>query len=206
MQQHQIKAVILDYGGVVAQTLNTEPRAAWERRLGLAPGALTRAVHDEQHWVAAQCGAVSATAHWQAVGKRLGLDTTETLALRATFYRGDVVNTTLLTYLAVWRVRGIRLGLLSNFSTDLHALLQQQNLLQSFDRLVVSADIGIMKPAAGAYEAILTSLALPAAACVFIDDLPVNVEAARALGLQSIVFQETAACIAALEALLGGTR
>ena len=47
-------------------------------------------------------------------------------------------------------------------------------------------------------------LALPAAACVFIDDLPENVDAARALGMHGIVFEDTTACLEVLEELLSG--
>ena len=45
-QSVPIKGVIFDYGRVLAWTQHQEPRAAWERRLGLAPGALTQAVHN----------------------------------------------------------------------------------------------------------------------------------------------------------------
>ena len=53
-----IEAVIFDYGGVLARTVDPEPRAAWERDLGLTPGTLTATVHDKRLWVAAQNGAV----------------------------------------------------------------------------------------------------------------------------------------------------
>src|SRR5215470_19543998 len=58
-----LMGVIFDYGRVLAWTQHQEPRAAWERRLGLAPGALTRAVHNEHSWKAAQCGTISIDAH-----------------------------------------------------------------------------------------------------------------------------------------------
>jgi putative hydrolase of the HAD superfamily len=201
MDSKRIQAAIFDYGGVLAQTRQHEPRAAWERRLGLAPGALTRLVHDDQVWVAAQTGQLSAAAHWQAVQTRLQLTDAALVALQADFYQGDVVNTALLTCIARLQQAGIRLGLLSNFSTDLRAMLVQQELLQWFDPLVISAEIGVMKPAAAAYETILARLELPASVCVFIDDLPANVAAAQALGMHGIVFDDTTACVVALERL-----
>jgi FMN phosphatase YigB (HAD superfamily) len=45
-------------------------------------------------------------------------------------------------------------------------------------------------------------LDLPAAACVFIDDQPGNIDAAKALGMQGIVFRDNPSCIAALTRLL----
>ena len=96
------------------------------------------------------------------------------------------------------------LGLLSNFSTDLRGMLEAQDLVRRFDHIAISAEIGVMKPDAAAYEAILGMLALPASACVFIDDLPSNVTAARALDMHGIVFEDTASCLEALEGLLRG--
>ena len=199
-----IEAVIFDYGGVLAQTIDPEPRAAWERTLGLAPGALTTAVHDERLWVAAQNGSIQSEAHWRAVGQALGLSQPQLRGLRESFYGGDVLNQQLLARIDGLRQQGVALGLLSNFSTDLRSMLGVQDLLRRFDHIAISAEIGAMKPDAAAYEAILGMLALPAAACVFIDDLPENVDAARALGMHGIVFEDTAACLEVLEGLLRG--
>lgn len=205
MQSSPIQAVIFDYGGVLVQTRQQEPRAVWERQLGMAPGALTRLVHDAQVWVAAQRGVITTEAHWQTVGTTLGLTATDLTALRSAFYRGDVLNVDLLAYIERLRRAGIRLGLLSNFSTDLRAMLGQQDLLWRFDQIAISAEIGIMKPAAAAYETMLDMLELEAPVCVFVDDLPANVAAAQALGLHGIVFRDTVSCLAELECVLAGS-
>jgi putative hydrolase of the HAD superfamily len=202
VQHTKIAGVIFDYGMVLARTLDPMPRALWERRLGLAPGALTQIVHNEQSWIAAQRGDITVAAHWQAIGSTLGLTSVETAALRAAFYRGDTLNVELVACLDTLRRAGLRLGLLSNFSTDLRTMLAQQDLLRRFDHIAISAEIGAMKPAAAAYTAILNMLALPAAACIFIDDQSVNVAAAQALGLHGIVFHDNASCLAELNSLL----
>ena len=199
-----IKAVIFDYGGVLARTVDPEPRTAWERDLGLAPGTLTTVVHDERLWVAAQNGSIQSDAHWQAVGEALGLSISQLRGLRASFYAGDILNHELLARIDRLRKQGMALGLLSNFSTDLRDMLEAQDLLRRFDHVAISAEIGVMKPDAAAYQAILGMLALPASACAFIDDLPANVVAAQALGMHGIVFEDTASCLTALEGLLRG--
>jgi putative hydrolase of the HAD superfamily len=199
-----IEAVILDYGGVLARTVDPEPRAAWERDLGLTPSTLTATVHDERLWVAAQNGSIRSDAHWQAVGEALGLSKSQLRGLRASFYAGDVLNQRLLVYIDRLRQQGMALGLLSNFSTDLRGMLEVQDLVWRFDHIAISAELGVMKPDAAAYEAILGMLALPASACVFIDDLPANVAAAQASGMHGIVFEDTASCLTALEELLRG--
>ena len=204
-QPGRIRGVIFDYGRVLAYTQNQGPRAAWERRLGLQPGALTRAVHNEHSWMAAQRGVLTSDRHWQAVGTRLGLLPEDTAALRAAFYSGDVLNVELVACIDRLRASGLRVGLLSNFSTDLRAMVAQQDLLRRFDALAISGEIGVMKPDPAAYRAVLAMLGLDAPTCVFIDDVPANVAAAQALGMHGIVFADNASCLAALARLLGPT-
>jgi putative hydrolase of the HAD superfamily len=67
---------------------------------------------------------------------------------------------------------------------------------------VDSAFVGTRKPEPEIYALTLERLGLPAAACVFVDDLEPNVEAARDAGMEGIVFRDTAQAIAELEALL----
>lgn len=204
-QPGRIKGVIFDYGRVLASTQHQEPRATWERRLGLEPGALTRAVHNAHSWMAAQRGMITIDRHWQAVGTALGLLPADTAALRAAFYSGDVLNVELVACIDRLRTSGLRVGLLSNFSTDLRAMLTQQDLLRRFDALAISAEIGAMKPDAAAYRAVLAMLGMDAQTCVFIDDVPANVAAAQAVGLHGIVFEDNASCLAALTRLLDPT-
>jgi putative hydrolase of the HAD superfamily len=197
-----IAAVIFDYGNVLSRSLDAEPRAAWERKLGLASGELERIVHNDSSWIEAQCGRLTVEAHWHNVGRVLGLTPPETAELRTAFYLGEVLNHELVVRIDHMRSAGLRLGLLSNFSTELRLLLTKQDLLHRFDHIAISAEIGVMKPDAAAYWAILEMLEVSARACVFIDDQLRNVEAAQALGLRGIVFHDNAACLSALDRLL----
>ena len=64
------------------------------------------------------------------------------------------------------------------------------------------------KPDPGIYELTLERLGggLHAEQCVFVDDLEVNCEAARALGMRPVHFRDTDQAIAELEELLPATR
>lgn len=202
MREKGIEAAIFDCGGVLVRTEDQEPRAAWERKLGMAPGALTAAVHDRELWVKAQRGSIRPDTHWQAVGEALGLSDPQLQKLRKAFYDGDVPNRDLLNAVDAFRRQGLKTGLLSNFSGDLRGMLRAQGILERFDHIAVSAEIGVMKPDPAAYEAVLGMLALPASACVFIDDMPENVAAAQALGMHGIVFEDTAKCLEILHGLM----
>ena len=85
------------------------------------------------------------------------------------------------------RANGMRLAVLTNFelpSVDL--TLRSAGLDPSwFAALLSSAAIGYRKPDSRAYMAATAALKLPPAECAFVDDLPENVAAARALGMHA---------------------
>ena len=70
-----------------------------------------------------------------------------------------------------------------------------------FEVVVDSAFVGMRKPEPEIYALTLERLGLPAEACVFVDDLEPNVEAAREAGMHGIVYRDTAQAIAELDAL-----
>jgi putative hydrolase of the HAD superfamily len=71
-----------------------------------------------------------------------------------------------------------------------------------FETVVDSAFVGTRKPEPEIYAITLERLGVPAAACVFVDDLEANVEAAKAAGMQGIVHRVNIQTIAELNALL----
>jgi FMN phosphatase YigB (HAD superfamily) len=83
------------------------------------------------------------------------------------------------------------LFLLSN-TNDLHYrqfAKQFAEVLGYFDGLVLSHEVGVRKPKPAIYEACQRRTGKPAGECVFIDDLPSNIEAARACGWQGLVYR-----------------
>jgi epoxide hydrolase-like predicted phosphatase len=71
-----------------------------------------------------------------------------------------------------------------------------------FETVVDSCYVGLRKPDPRIYGLMLQRLELPADACAFVDDVDVNIEAARELGFHAVHFQDTAQAIAELDALL----
>jgi HAD superfamily hydrolase (TIGR01509 family) len=85
-----------------------------------------------------------------------------------------------------------RLVLLSN-TNELHALhfrRQFAGTLGHFDALVLSHEVGLRKPCADIYAHCHKIAGSTPRQCLFIDDLPANIEAARACGWQGIVYHQ----------------
>ena len=78
---------------------------------------------------------------------------------------------------------------LSNMSEPFSRTLEQRyDFLDWFDGGIFSGDVQLIKPERAIYELLQTRFALDPASVVFIDDMPYNVEAARALGWHAIHF------------------
>ncbi len=63
-----------------------------------------------------------------------------------------------------------------------------------FDGAVVSADVGLLKPDPRIYQRLLTTFSLSAPETVFIDDLKANVDSAKAVGMEGLVFTAASSC------------
>ncbi|MYD99885.1 MAG: HAD-IA family hydrolase [Alphaproteobacteria bacterium] len=72
-----------------------------------------------------------------------------------------------------------------------------------FDEVVESRETGIRKPEPAFYRLACERLGVEPAACVFLDDLGINLKPARAMGMTTIKVESEAQAIAELEAALG---
>ncbi|MEM6972492.1 MAG: HAD family phosphatase [Pseudomonadota bacterium] len=70
--------------------------------------------------------------------------------------------------------------------------------LTRFTDVVVSGEVGLIKPDPAIYRLLLERNGLEAADCVFIDDNPPNVAAARQVGMDAILFTDAPALAKAL--------
>jgi epoxide hydrolase-like predicted phosphatase len=179
-------ALIFDFGGVLMRTIDYTPRHRWDEQLGLPLGSVERVVHGSESWRLAQIGAISPETYWSDVRQQLNLTSEQIRQLAIDFFSGDRLDHALVAYIQQLRAAEHRIALLSNDSPALLNKLHALEIANLFDPLVISAFIGVMKPDARAYQAVLDRLGIPASQAIFIDDLPRNVAGAQALGITSL--------------------
>jgi putative hydrolase of the HAD superfamily len=196
----EAQALVLDFGGVISRTL-FETHDLTESALGLPRGTLTwRGPFDpagDALWRDMQAGTISERDYWmqrtREVGRQVGEEWTrmEQFVQRA---RGAdpsaVVRPEAIATVEAAAQAGIRLAILSNeldlfYGADFRRKLP---LLERFELIVDATYSGVLKPDARAYAAVTEGLGLSAAACVFVDDQPRNVEGARRAGMQVVHF------------------
>jgi 2-haloacid dehalogenase len=91
------------------------------------------------------------------------------------------------------RAAGVRTLALSNWSARTFEVARQRfPFLADFEGIVISGDVGAVKPDAAIYRALLERFGLEARQTIFIDDLRANIEAAEQLGIRGIAFSNAA--------------
>lgn len=102
-----------------------------------------------------------------------------------------------------WQLkRRYKLGLLSNAQKGrIEQIVVDYGMEDLFDELIISAEIGVVKPHKGIFEYALNKFAVAPAEAVFIDDRQSNVDAASRYGIASVLFIDTTTLAVQLEAL-----
>ncbi|MDR3500795.1 MAG: HAD-IA family hydrolase [Parvibaculum sp.] len=76
-------------------------------------------------------------------------------------------------------------------------------VMEIFDHVIESSKIGIRKPDPRIYQMACETLGVSPDACVYLDDLGINLKPAAALGMKTIKVVEPAKALAELEAAVG---
>lgn len=196
-----IRAVFFDLGGVIVRTEYQAPRERLAERLNMTYEDINRFVFDTETSQKASLGQLTTEQHWASVVRRLGRPASETETIREEFFAGDVIDRGLLDFIRSLRPR-YKTGVISNAWPDLRDYIVKSKFDDAFDALVVSAEVGVMKPEAKIYQIALERLQVKANEAVFVDDVPANIEAARKLGMQGIVFRSPPQTLAELKEIL----
>jgi len=199
-----LKAVIFDVGGVLIRTHSRAGREKWAARLGLDSWELEDLVFGGDSGRQAQLGQTRSESHWHRLGQKFGLTEAELREMRRDFFAGDALDESLLAYVDRLRGAGYRLGVLSNAGDDARRVLTENYpLLDHFEGVVISAEVGLMKPDPRIYLLATDSLGVQLDEALFVDDFIENVEGARQMGMQAIHFVDPEQARRELVALTG---
>jgi len=199
-----IQAVIFDLGGVLVRTENRAPRTHLAARLGLSYDELSELVFDSLSAHQAMKGEITTAEHWEAVRKTLGVTKEEFTLVPLEFWGGDALDQKLIDYLRSLRPR-YKTALLSNAWDDLRQMLEEiWKIDDAFDQILISAEIGLVKPDRFIFERIISDLGVKPAEAVLVDDFLYNVEAAKSVGLEAIHFRDPNQTLEDLRKLIDG--
>ncbi|HYV16881.1 MAG TPA: HAD family phosphatase [Conexibacter sp.] len=210
----RIEAIVSDFGGVLTTPL-LGAFAGLQQTHGIPleafGAALARAAANDggvNPLFELETGRISEATFLTQLGTALEAELGRTVELEgfgASFFEHLHPNEELFAFMRTLHGRGYRMAILTNNVREWEPLWRSMLPIDELFELVVdSGFVGVRKPAPEIYELTLERLGLPAEATLFLDDIEVNCDAARALGMQAIWYRSTAQAIADVEAALAG--
>lgn len=113
-------------------------------------------------------------------------------------------NQALLDYVQTLRTRGYRVAMLSNVARGvMNTLFSDEEMDRFFDTVVLSGEVGVIKPQPEIYQIALDRLGAKPEQAIFIDDRQDNCDGAEAVGMQAVRYRNNAQTIRAIDAFLG---
>jgi putative hydrolase of the HAD superfamily len=201
----RLPALIFDFGNVVAFFDYQKVSDRLGQRLGVAGAVIWEQLQARgfaRAHARLEAGEMTPVAFAEAITAQLGLSLPFEEFVRDwedIFWLNEPIS----RLIGLLKSRGYTLILGSN-TNSMHAAHFRRKFaatLDQFDALVVSHDVGCLKPHARFYDACARAAGVPAASCVFIDDLAENVEGARRVGMLGLQYTDLPRLIDGLRAL-----
>lgn len=186
-----LRWIVFDYGGVISLPTSALERMA--EMLGVDREDFATAYFTVR--MAYDAGQPPAQ-YWAAVGEQVGTQVDQSLADRLT--DTDVAgwlhpDPGALRLLDEVRAAPVQLALLSNAPPVFARAAERQDWTRGFEHLLFSGDVRLVKPDPRIYRILLDRTGATAEECLFYDDRPDNVQAARDCGMQAEVWRGAAA-------------
>jgi len=197
-----IRAVIFDYGEVLAPIAPLERFAPMAKLLNITPHRLVERYM--QNRLDYDRGDVTAAEYWGGFGRENGveLDTAQIDELD----RRDCdlwwnLDPTLVDWVDRLRANRIKAGVISNMFIGLAKQIRERApWLHRFDDYTFSAEIRATKPDPAIYRHSLQQLGVNASEALFLDDRETNIQGAQAVGMEGLLYSTPASLREDLEA------
>ncbi|MDQ1570052.1 MAG: putative hydrolase of the superfamily [Actinomycetota bacterium] len=197
---------MFDYGEVISTAPAQQDRDELLAIAGVASEVLWASY--EAHRDRLDHGLLSVTEYWRRVAVDVGAEwsLTDIQRLWTADFRGwTSVEPATVDLLDELVQGGTRIALLSNAGFDFVSPLTFSPIGALFERVFVSAELGLLKPDPAIYLRVASELGITPAEMVFVDNKSVNTDAAAALGITTHHFVGVAGLRGFLESLASGS-
>jgi epoxide hydrolase-like predicted phosphatase len=201
--------LISDFGGVLTTPLQAG-FLAYQEESGVSLEELGKAMgraaeeHGDHPLFQLERGEISEAEFGARIERHLE-DGFDLARLRALYFERIDPNAEMIGFVRQLRGRGVRAALLTNNVREWEPLWRSKlpEIDELFELVVDSAFVGLRKPDPAIFNLTLDRLGgVEPGRCVFVDDLDVNCDAARALGVAAVRFETAAQAIPKIESAL----
>ncbi|MFC4907638.1 HAD family hydrolase [Actinomadura gamaensis] len=185
--------IVFDYAGVLCGPPSPAAAARLAAEAGVGPAEFWPAFWRRR--VDYDLGAVDAAAYWRDVYAQLGSGSREPDVERLVALDLGAwldMNEETLRIVDMLATRGARLALLSNAPVEMARLIDGEGWSGAFAHRLFSADLRLAKPDPRIYHEMCAILGTTPDRVLFIDDRQENVDAAEAVGIRALLFQNAA--------------
>lgn len=201
-EQVPIKAVLFDFGGVLAEEGFQEGLYAIARSQGFDPDEVIQAGMDAVYDTGYVLGRGSEADFWREMRQRTGIVGDDTALSREILDR-FVLRPGIIAAVRALRQRGFMVAILSDQTDWLERLDRRDGFSAAFDRVFNSYRIGRGKRDPSAFDEAVRALGVAPHEALLVDDMPGNVERAVARGLQTILYRDEPGFLAELAQMTG---
>ena len=196
-----LKAAIWDLEGVLLKTIRGTFNSMLAERLGVTEDQVKLILHSPQNalW---DLGEITDDEFYDFMLQTLSLPPEKKAAIESFVIDDFRVDPVLLDYIRALRTQ-ITTLLLTNFPPHVHDHFRKAWFINgAFDHIIASCDVKLLKPDPRMYELALERAGCRAEEAVFIDDRQVNVEGARAISMQAVLYKTREQTMRDVDALL----
>jgi putative hydrolase of the HAD superfamily len=210
----RVRAVISDFGGVLTSPL-LESFAGLMQASGISLESVGKAMatiadrDGSNPLFELETGRLTEAAFFAAISEQLSADRGSEVSLDGfgeRYFQHLEPNEPMIDYMRELRGRGHKMAICTNnireWEAHWRAMLPVDEI---FDVVVDSAFVGSRKPEPQIYEITLERLGAAPEEAVFVDDVELNCDGARRLGITAIRFRSTEQAIEQIEAALRET-
>jgi putative hydrolase of the HAD superfamily len=195
-----IRAVLLDFGGVIAEEGFKQGLYAIADRFGHEQESFFKLATEAVYKTGYVTGAGTEKEYWQAVKEQAGI-LAEDEELRSEILTRFIPRQWMLDSIDAMQKQGIITAILSDQSDWLDKLDSQYNFFQYFDTVFNSYHLGKTKRDSSIFEDALQALQVEAGETLFVDDNPGHIERADDRGLQTHLYVDRDGYFARLKEL-----
>lgn len=194
-----IRAVVLDFGGVVAEEGFRLGLEAIARRHDIDPAELRREAEEAIYDTGYVVGRGTEGDFWERLRRRTGITGTDD-ALADEILRRFVLRPRMIAAVRAVRRRGLVVAILSDQTDWLERLDARDRFFLEFDRVFNSYRLGKGKRDATVFDDVVRALGAVPGETLFADDNPGHVDRARSRGLAVLLFRAEDAFLSELSA------
>ena len=201
IQRDEIRWILFDYGGVLAEEGFRDALAAVSEHHDRPPEELPRLAMDAVYDSGYVTGHGSEREFWTLLRQRFPLSDPDT-ALSAEILRRFTLREPMIRLVDGLRKRGYLTAILSDQTDWLEQLDRRDHFSDHFDRVFNSFEIGKGKRDPALFTDVVTELTIAPSQAIFIDDNPENIRRAVSRGLHGVHYTSMGGMLPDLARLL----